>query len=283
MESGLDSVRDGGEPCGKGPTLALLVSYNGEPFCGFARQEGLPTVQGELERALATVFRHPVDTVCAGRTDSGVHARGQVVSVPLEPGDLDGRSLFALTRSLNALTDDAIAVRRIGRAADGFSARFDAQWREYRYRICTGPVQPVFSQAFAWWIASADGLDLEAMRAGAANLVGEHDFKSFCVAASAEGKTTNRCVMRLEVSEDELLGEPGIVVTVVGNAFLHSMVRTIVGTLVDVGCGRRGPDWVAEVLEARDRRAAGQTAPAAGLVFWHVEYPEGAIRWETGR
>ena len=123
---------------------------------------------------------------------------------------------------------------------------------------------------FSWHVSG--NLDVDAMRLASRTLIGEHDFKSFCMAASAEGKTTMRNVMSLEVYPETIMGYDVITVRVVGNAFLHSMVRTIVGTLVEVGRGRKDPDWVGRVLAACDRRAAGQNAPASGLVFWHVEY-----------
>ncbi|MBQ6453856.1 MAG: tRNA pseudouridine synthase A [Coriobacteriales bacterium] len=168
-------------------TLAMTVAYDGAPFCGFARQPGQLTVQGELERALGTLFAREVPTVCAGRTDAGVHALGQVVSFELEEGELEGRSLAKLQRSLNALTHDAISVRELRIAPDGFSARFDAKWREYRYRLVVGQEPPVFLAPYAWWLR-CDTLDVDAMREAAACLIGEPDFKSFCLAVSAVDK-----------------------------------------------------------------------------------------------
>ncbi len=252
------------------PTYSLTVSYNGAPFSGFARQPGLSTVQGSLEEALELVFRRPIETTCAGRTDAGVHARGQVVSFDVDRSELRGRSGESLRKSLDGLTDDAIGIRSFDERPDGFSARFDAVSREYRYLICTQPTAPLFLNDFCWHLPRP--LDLDAMRQAAGHLVGEHDFKSFCLAASAEGKPTCRNVMRLDIDEVEVLGEHAVRTTVVGNAFLHSMIRTIMGTLVAVGRGQRHPDWVLEVLQARDRGAAGQNAPAQGLVFWHVAY-----------
>ena len=253
------------------PSLAMTVAYDGAPFCGFARQPGQLTVQGEIESALRTLFARELPTVCAGRTDAGVHALGQVVSFELEPEELEGRSLDKLMRSINAITHDGISVRELRVAPDGFSARFDAKWREYRYRLVVSQEPPVFLAPYAWWLRR-DELDVDAMRRAAAYLIGEHDFKSFCLAVSAVDKPTCRNVMAIEIFEEEQLGERCLVVRVVGNAFLHSMVRSIVGSLVDVGCGRRDPQWMQEVLEARDRRAAGQCAPAQGLTFWRVGY-----------
>lgn len=250
--------------------LSLLVSYNGTPFAGFARQPGQLTVQGSIEEALALMFRRGVETVCAGRTDSGVHARSQVVSFSVSESELAGRSAFKLLRSLNALTHEDISVKDVCRREPDFSARFSCTMREYKYFICTDVFAPLLMKGFCWHIPKA--LDLDAMRQAAAHLIGEHDFKSFCMAASAEGKSTMRNVFSVEVEPLVQWGENLVVITVRGNAFLHSMVRTIVGTLVAVGLGRRKPDWVVDVLEARNRAAAGENAPAQGLVFWDVSY-----------
>lgn len=253
-------------------SLVLTLAYDGARFNGFAKQkdETLRCVQSEIEKALATYFRLPVQTVCAGRTDAGVHALGQVVSCVLPKSSIEGVDRSKLLISLNALTPEDISVKDARTEDEGFSARFDAKSREYRYRIVTGAVSPQFLRRFAWWHRSR--LDLDAMRAGAAHLVGEHDFKSFCKAQSAVDKVTMRFVESIDIFTEEQMGEECVVIKVVGNAFLHSMVRTIVGTLVQVGRGNHEPEWVAEVLEAKDRTAAAETAPAHGLTFWHVTY-----------
>ena len=251
-------------------TLSLTVSYNGAPFSGFARQPGQLTVQGELEQALSLVFRRPMEVVCSGRTDAGVHALGQVVSFDVTNDELEDRNLYSLRRSLNALTHEDITVREVEERQPGFSARFDAQWREYHDHVCLAEVPPLFMRDFSWYVHGQ--LDIDAMREAAAYLVGEHDFKSFCMAASAVGKPTCRNVHEISLSREMIMGEGILTIKVVGNAFLHSMVRTIVGTLVMVGRGQRKPEWVREVLEARNRTAAGENAPAAGLVFWRVQY-----------
>lgn len=251
-------------------TLSLTVSYNGAPFSGFARQPGQLTVQGELEQALSLVFRRPMEVVCSGRTDAGVHALGQVVSFDVTNDELEGRNMRSLRRSLNALTHEGITVREVEERQPGFSARFDAQWREYHYHVCLDEVPSLFMRDFSWYVHGQ--LDIDAMREAAAHLVGEHDFKSFCMAASAVGKPTCRNVHEISLSREMIMGEGILTIKVVGNAFLHSMVRTIVGTLVMVGRGQRKPEWVREVLEARNRTAAGENAPAAGLVFWRVQY-----------
>lgn len=250
-------------------TIVLTLSYDGARFAGFARQPGQDTVQGRVEAALATVLRRDVATTGAGRTDAGVHALGQVMSF-----DADGREpeLPGLLRSLNALVGEGIVITGVRGAPAGFSARHSAIGREYRYRIVPGPVPPLFLARYAWWVKGA--LDLSAMRAAGRGLVGEHDFKSFCVSASVEGMRTVRRLDLVEVSPEAVLGEHSIVVRVVGNAFLHSMVRVIVGSLVEVGTGRRPAGWMADALAACDRTAAGPTAPPHGLTLWHVQYPE---------
>ena len=255
-------------------TLVLCVGYRGAKFAGFAEQPGMRTVAGELRHALSTVLRREVELVCAGRTDSGVHALSQFVSVPVSEEELklDARTL---SRSLVALTPDDISIRGLYRADALFSARFDATSRSYRYRIATGDARPVLAWDHAWWYRGE--LDVSAMAAGASYLVGEHDFKSFCKASSAEGKPTSRCLESVEVSHVEEAGEKLVAIDVTGNAFLHNMVRTITGTLVEVGRGHREPSWVRQVLAARDRVAAGPCAPAQGLTFAWVEYPDGLL------
>lgn len=264
-------------------TLAMKVAYRGAEFSGFARQPEQPTVQGELEDALRMLLRREVETTCAGRTDAGVHAIGQVVSfdiIPDELAELDardegtGRARFASTkRSINAITHGDIAIRDVWQAADGFSARFDAKAREYRYFLAVGTTPAVLMRDFCWQVpGSTAGLDVDAMYRASRCLIGEQDFKSFCRAASAVDKPTCRNLMEVSFSTEEVMGEELLVVRVVGSSFLHSMVRTIVGTLVDVGRGRRPEEWVAQALAARDRAAAGECAPAQGLVFWDVRY-----------
>ncbi len=251
-------------------TYSVLVAYNGAAFSGFARQPGQLTVQGELEHALQLIFRRQVETVCAGRTDAGVHALGQVVSFQAAENEMQQRGSRAFLRSMNALSHDDISVRDVQLRPRGFSARFDAKYREYRYYICQQDTPPVFAANFSWHVSQA--LNVQAMQQAAQYLIGEHDFKSFCMAASAEGKPTHRNVHEISFSQDFILGENMLVVKVVGNAFLHSMVRAIVGSLVLVGRGKREPNWMTDVLAARNRQAAGENAPGKGLFLWHVEY-----------
>lgn len=255
-------------------TLVFRLGYDGAAFSGFAEQPGLRTVAGEVRRALETFLRRPVDLTCAGRTDAGVHAISQYVSIPAHEEELEIERRRWM-RAMVALLPEDINLVEVYHAAPGFSARFDAHARTYTYRIATGDAPPLLTRGVTWWHRFP--LDVDAMDRAAQLLVGEHDFKSFCKMASAVGKPTCRNVISVSFAAGSALGEEHIAFTIKGNAFLHSMVRTIVGTLVEVGAGRRSPEWVAEVLDACDRRAAGPTAPARGLCFMDVDYDEGVL------
>lgn len=265
-------------------TLVIKLGYRGGEFSGFAEQEGQRTVAGELRCALECVLRREVDLVCAGRTDAGVHALGQHVSVPVfgEELDMEGRRI---ERSLSAILPDDVSVRGVFRAPAGFSARFDAVARRYRYRIACGNARPVMGWGHVWWYTRSQDLDVVSMDEAAQALVGEHDFRSFAKTSSvaqmlADGRSTQRELTSLRVAHDVEAGESLVVLDICGNAFLHNMVRIIMGTLVEVGAGRKPPTWVSDVLAACDRRAAGPTAPAAGLTFEEVSYERGAfIPW----
>ena len=249
--------------------IALGIEYDGSAFRGWQTQPGGGTVQDELEAALAQIAGEPVPVVCAGRTDAGVHAVAQYISVPVTDAEL------VLTRrrwlrAMDALLPKDIAINEVYRARKGFSARFDARSRTYTYRIADRDARPVLSRGAVWWHRYP--LDVEAMSAACPALLGEQDFKSFCKVASAVGKPTHRCVMRAEFGHEVAFGEDILTFTIEGNAFLHSMVRTIVGTLVEIGMHRREPEWMREVIDACDRTAAGPTAPACGLTFMGVDY-----------
>lgn len=244
-------------------TYRMLVSYDGAPYRGFARQPHLPTVQGSLETALGLVLRTPVVTTGAGRTDAGVHAVGQVLSfvteAPIE--DPDG-----LARRLNGICGPAIAVLDIEEAPAGFSARFSALSRSYEYSIFTRAAVDPLSRHVTWHRPHPP-LDARAMHEGAQHLLGSHDFSSF--GRVPEGRTAVREVQAIEVQRVEDL----VVVAVTANAFIQQMVRAIVGTLVKVGEGAHPPAWVGEVLAARDRSVAGPVAPPHGLLLVEVAYP----------
>ena len=258
--------------------IALRVSYNGAPFCGFAKQPKTLTVQGELEQALSLLYKRTVEIVCAGRTDTGVHALSQVVNFFLNDDEVNLRSLETLRRSLNGIIHESIAVTGILFAPETFSARFDATSREYRYYISDSRFRPVLLDTRAWHVRHPVN-DVK-MNEAAQLLVGEHDFKSFCMAVSATGKPTRRTLLEVGVSREMHFGEELVVVRVLGSSFLHSMVRTIVGSLVEIGLGKQEASWLEEIVDAKDRQAAGQNAPAQGLVFWNVNYPDNLnIKW----
>ena len=249
-------------------TLVFRLGYDGAAFSGFAEQpEGLRTVAGEVRRALETFLRRPVDLTCAGRTDAGVHAVSQYVSIPAHADDL------AITharwmRAMAALLPSDIALNAVYHARPGFSARFDARSRTYTYRIVTGDAPPLLTRSVTWWHRLP--LDMDAMERAAACLVGEHDFKSFC-AVGAQVKTTTRTIYSCEVEKD---GNDIVTIRVTGNGFLYNMVRIIAGTLIRVGGGEMAPDEIPQILGKKDRTAAGPTAPAHGLTMMGIEYGE---------
>ncbi|GBC87201.1 tRNA pseudouridine synthase A [bacterium HR12] len=239
--------------------LRLTLAYDGTDFRGFARQRDQRTVQGVLEAALARVLGDVPRLSVAGRTDAGVHARGQVVSfaADVEPARLQ--------RALNALLAPEVVVWDARWAPPGFDARRSASAREYRYRIDLAPWPDPFTARYVWHRPGE--LSLPRMREAARHLVGEHDFASFGRPHRPGGATVRR-LERIAVSRrgDRLE------IAVRGNAFLHQMVRSIVGTLVRVGEGRMTPEGVAAALEARDRAAAGPVAPPHGLTLERVVY-----------
>jgi tRNA pseudouridine38-40 synthase len=243
--------------------LRMDLAYDGAAFHGWARQPELRTVQGELERALATVLRvGEVAVTCAGRTDTGVHARGQVAHVDVEEADPD-----ALRRRLDGVLPDDLRVRRVVAAPEGFDARFSAVWRRYAYRIADRPeAQDPLARGHV--LAWRRPLDDAAVSAASKELLGRHDFASFC--KRREGATTIRTLLDLSWERDDA----GVLVgTVRADAFCHHMVRSLVGCLLAVGEGRRPPAWAAEVLAAATRDPAVPVVPAHGLTLEEVGYP----------
>ncbi len=245
--------------------LRIDLSYDGTDFRGWATQPALRTVQGTLEVGLATVLRLPeVRVVCAGRTDTGVHARGQVVHVDLpEAAAYDER----LLRRLNGILPADIRVARVAVAAEGFDARFSALWRRYAYRVADRPelVDPLTrGHVLAW----QRPLDLAAMNAASAPLLGLQDFASFC--KQREGATTVRTLLDLSWSRDDV---GRAVASVRADAFCHHMVRSLVGCLLAVGDGRRPPEWAGAVLTAAVRDPSVTVVPAHGLTLEEVGYP----------
>lgn len=239
----------------------IELEYDGGAYHGWQLQPDAETVQGALERALATVLRSPVRVSAAGRTDAGVHALGQVASFSTA-GTIDPAVLL---KSLNALLRPHAAVRSIERAADDFDPRRDALSRLYEYRIWNEGRPSPFWRRYSWHVPRR--LDLAVMSAAAASLLGEHDFSAFR-AAGCESASAVRRVLRSEV---EACGGFRIY-RIEANAFVRGMVRSIVGTLVRVGLGEMRPCEFADVLTSRDRRRAGPTAPARGLFLVSVRY-----------
>jgi len=262
-------------------SYALTLTYNGAGFSGFARQKdpAIITVQETLEQVLTTVLRldAPVLTVCAGRTDAGVHARGQVLSFELDGPALDDNQRRQVLLSLNALTPASMSVKSIQLAKDGFSARFDAQSRQYHYYIYNHSSPPVFTKDFAWHVPKK--LDIDIMQKAAQDLKGEHDFRSFCTAHSAtEDKNTVRTIHGIDITKCTILGEEIVVICITGSAFLHSQVRIMVGTLQEIAAGKRSSNAIPQMLSALNREAAGVTAPAHGLMLYQVDYPESCFQ-----
>jgi tRNA pseudouridine38-40 synthase len=240
--------------------VRLTLAYDGTRFRGWARNRGQRTVEGVLSDALGRALGSAPRLSVAGRTDAGVHARGQVASFHAD----DGVDLARLQRSINGMLEPEIVATEVRRMAHGFDARFSASAREYRYRIDVGAWPDPFDARFVWHRPGE--LSLPAMRSAARPLLGEHDFASFCRRPQSGG--TIRRLERLAVARR---GDR-VEISARANSFLHQMVRALVGTLVRVGDGRVAPDAVPEILAARDRTRAGQMAPPHGLTLERVVY-----------
>ena len=249
--------------------VRLDLAYDGTDFHGWARQPGVRTIGGVLEEALGRLLPEPPRLSVAGRTDAGVHAEGQVASFEA-PHDLQPERV---QRMLNGLFAPEVVVVQSSRAPDGFDARHNATGREYRYRIDTGALPSPFTARFVWHHPRP--LRVAPMRAAAKLLQGEHDFASFCRAAKAPASTV-RFLHRLAVSASGSRME----IRAVANAFLHQMVRSLVGTLVVVGEGKMEAGAMTHIIAAQSRAAAGPVAPPHGLTLVRVAYgrPQAAAR-----
>lgn len=240
---------------------ALSLSYDGTRFHGYARQRARRTVQGTLEDTLALLLREPVVSACAGRTDAGVHAAGQVVSFDARAGT----SLEWLQRRTNKLLAPEVSIRDAAVAPNDFSARFSAKRRAYEYRIYAGPARDPFADRFALW--EPRPLDTAAMNEAAAILVGEHDFSSFC-------RDNNKSLIRrVRTARVRTTRDGRTTIAITGDSFCHQMVRSVTACLIEVGLGKHPVSWIEEVLAAKDRQVAKVSiAPARGLTLMRVTY-----------
>lgn len=259
--------------------IRIDLAYDGTHFKGWAKQPTLRTVQGDLEHALATALRVPeVSVTCAGRTDTGVHARGQVTHADVPDDALAatvGRShdpaTDALAKRLNGILDNDVRVLAVSEAPEGFDARFSAVWRRYAYRVADLPVttDPLTRNHVLSWPRA---LDVPAMNDAARLLIGRHDFASFC--KRREGATTIRTLLDLHWYRD---AEERAVATVRADAFCHNMVRSLVGCMLAVGEGSRDAAWAGEVLGAATRHGSVRVVAPHGLTLEEVGYPSEAM------
>ena len=242
--------------------IALGIEYDGTDFFGWQRLSHGPSLQAEVEAALSFVADHPIEVTCAGRTDAGVHARCQVVHFDSDAA----RDERAWTLGANSRLAGAISVLWARQVRDDFHARFSARARRYRYVILNRAIRPALEARYLSW--ERRQLDEGTMHAAAQALVGEYDFSAFR-AVACQATHARREVLRIGVRRE---GER-VILDIEANAFLHHMVRNIAGSLLEVGRGEQPPEWIARVLEKRDRALAGATAPAQGLTFVGPRYP----------
>ncbi|MFI9625325.1 tRNA pseudouridine(38-40) synthase TruA [Streptomyces sp. NPDC052042] len=253
--------------------LRLDLAYDGREFSGWAKQTGRRTVQGEIEDALRTVTRstRTYDLTVAGRTDAGVHARGQVAHVDL-PDEVWAEHGDKLLRRMAGRMAPDVRIWRIAEAPSGFNARFSALWRRYAYRVCDRPggVDPLLRGHVLWHDRP---LDVDAMNEAAARMTGERDFAAYC--KKRDGATTIRTLQKLSWVRDEASGI--LTATVQADAFCHNMVRALIGAALFVGDGRRSPEWPARVLAARVRNPGVHVVRPHGLTLEEVAYPADAL------
>lgn len=256
-------------PPGLTVRVRLVVAYDGAPFSGFAVNTGVRTVGGVLTDTIGTVLGHRVDITCAGRTDKGVHARAQVVTFDAAPECLD---LGGLVKSVNKMCGPAIAITDAALVATDFDARFSARARRYRYRILNRPAPDPFQAHFAWHIA--DPLSFPAMVLACDPLIGSHDFAAFCrrpKRRDGDPASLIRTVTEAVWHDD---GGGDLRFEIEAGSFCHQMVRSVVGTLVDVGRGKKHAGDVLAIIRSADRNRAGDLAPPQGLTLWSVRYDD---------
>ncbi|MCJ7830414.1 MAG: tRNA pseudouridine(38-40) synthase TruA [Desulfobacterales bacterium] len=240
----------------------LTIEYDGTGYHGWQRQAQGPTIQGEIEKALRAMTRAAITLIGSGRTDAGVHALGQVANFRCATR----LSADVFQRGLNSLLPPDIVIKRCQVVDAQFHARFDAQYKTYRYRILNRPTPAAIDRQYAWHVRQA--LDRECMSQAADHLLGTHDFSAFEASGSPRAHSV-RCVLRAEVATIE---PDGLMVEIQADGFLRFMVRNIVGTLVMVGLGRMPPEAVGRIMASRDRAQAGATAPPHGLFLVEVQY-----------
>ncbi|MDI7862183.1 tRNA pseudouridine(38-40) synthase TruA [Rhizobiaceae bacterium n13] len=248
------------------PRFRLTIEYDGTPYVGWQRQENGPSVQGAVEKAILSLTGETVSIRGAGRTDSGVHALGQVAHADLSRNWAPHQLRNALNAHL-AMAGEMVAVLDARAADDSFDARFSALRRHYLYRIVDRPARLALDANRAWWVPRR--LDHEAMHAAAQMLVGKHDFTTFR-AAQCQANSPVRTIDRLDVTRNGDVIE----IRATAQSFLHNQIRSFTGTLKLVGDGKWTPDDVKAALDARDRKACGPVAPPDGLYFMQVDYPE---------
>lgn len=246
--------------------IKLTIAYDGTHFHGFQVQPNLRTVQGMLQETLEAVVKHPVSIIGSGRTDAGVHARGQVVNfhtdarIPIEKWPI----------VFNTRLPDDLVVQTAEEMPEGWHSRFDARGKVYRYQVDLAPYPNVFTRHFSYHYPYP--IRIEPMIEAAKHLVGRHDFTSFC-AANTPVEDKVRTLFAVDVTEENDL----LTITCRGEGFLYNMVRIIAGTLLDVGRGKIAPEEIPDIINAKDRARAGVTAPAHGLTMWQVLYDDVAV------
>ena len=266
---------DDGPPAVSGPVqrIRLVVAYEGSGFHGFAENVGVRTVAGVLSAAISTVVGGPVELTCAGRTDKGVHARAQVVTFDVAA---DSVELPGLVRSLNRMCGPSIAVTGADVVPADFDARFSARARRYRYRIVNRPAPDPFQARLSWHVP--EPLSIPAMTLACDPFIGEHDFAAFCRRPKRRDGEEASLVRRVTSATWFDDGDGDLRFEIEASSFCHQMVRSVVGTMVDVGRGKRHAGDILTIIRSKDRNQCGDLAPPQGLTLWTVRYDD----WTAG-